>query len=1696
MNVNTEVFDRSVERGIAVSKFENGMVRKVVVASDARRDTAFGLFKGRALKKRDAAPFMKDFRAMQMESFKNINTSSERSLIDLIGNQLSFQAQSFETGVGEIWRINQPNRQIARDIVLRRPIFKERTLLEGWGDIAGIERKRTEGIIRAGLHDGWSMERMALEVRRKNPFKISKEQSKSLTTTAVTSVSAQADHAVFMANKESLRGWEYVALLDGKTTDICIHRDGQIYPVDDFTHLPPAHYRCRSVPMPVFKSWDGFVKLEGVAQVRRRNLLKLTPERVMLLDGVLAKKEHYNDWLTRQPFATKLRHLKDPKRVALFEAGKLPLKKFTDFEGNLVGITELRKLTDVVTPGDTARFALAKIKLDSLAIGASRIEDFLDDPVLTKNLKEYYLLQAGELDGTLSLTNYRGILLSTKSNNRRRVLNSLPTEKQAIYNPITHRYDDSRRYQPNAALLLNRMRQIETSPDLLDKDKAFITSFIKSLDGSMSMNERSVVADNLRILFVRQRKSGEGWTNFKAVANSQIKFDVINVSDTIENTLRKDGAFLRRLKLDNYIDPILGEIQLDDIHDNFLKNIFAKNKWEDRVVPKIAREMRPIFDSRIPLFVWSRLKRSDVDRFYMRLAHKLSMDAGPDRDQFAIELGRMLYNTANLNGTKQQWFTVGKSMLEAPAAKKLFTLDTFGVQKRRLKSRTGGKYFGPYYDTLSFNLRLTDPRLIEYSRLTRAIELGLRVSPTSDKNRLLIRPGFKTYFTKRAGFLYDTRIPITSSTSFYDFPVELVDKDLSRALNWTANAKYKIDPDFHSFVTTLLDFRDDKGRAAYFEDVNFFKKYLVSRGDSYERFKAMEWLRKKDASFSNNPFVDHRLRIYDRGLIGPQSGETFRPFLNTAKPEVLGREGYDTLRDQVGSFLGGMDAFFEGTSNSLTTSGRREIYDRLRPQLVEIGNLMLRGKPDDIRKILSSSVVQRVDPEELAKFYRFALEMAKVDNFLSTTVHKPFLEQRGFFQDGVWWGNGLALFDLNPLLVAARTRPVTNLAADKIFITPRETMARIDRGTFGVDFDAKVASADVSKPILVTKHPQGLDGYQIVDGNHRAFKLLAQQPPPAKLRVIEIPASVLDSAELDLSKVRTSFWIGAFDMDDIRAQLKSGEKYSDFNLKQLDHYYTSLALEQDASSSGAQIIAITTKNKQLAALSNVIQTKQKQRLYDEIAASTFRDPRFIELNKKLGLNERDLRKAAKAANMVTFYGAGERTAALNVEGKLAKILDIDGNLLVIRATERDQVLDQISARAARFKMHDPDTHKELQILRRRVKDTFDRGQDPGDDILEQLWFLDPETRTLVDKLSSQHERVVTPTDFKQVARIMSDLLAEQAPIAKTFTQFMGKLSQEYFENAKPAKSNFSFKSIAKSQVFGNKEKGFTLPDRVSEILGIKAGEPLSEKFLKGIGVWAPGNNLDILINGAELPGARRSGTTVFKLKLLGKKVIDGVEIFKDNKLPKKWTNAPWVNFDGKVIEQNFTQTFEERLTYKDADGNFVKNVLQIPQKTEATWWEQYVLNEGGHINDIVDITKARTAFAVNGNHSNDAVFVKQLHLWGADAGIETSTVHDAFFHNIAHMITARKGLRQIYADALPKNVIKKTLDEMRARGMPYAVYKRNLDEAIELGLIPVAGRSRINGKLLTEDDILKESDILEGLQDPPYENDTAWYGIG
>ena len=186
-------------------------------------------------------------------------------------------------------------------------------------------------------------------------------------------------------------------------------------------------------------------------------------------------------------------------------------------------------------------------------------------------------------------------------------------------------------------------------------------------------------------------------------------------------------------------------------------------------------------------------------------------------------------------------------------------------------------------------------------------------------------------------------------------------EDFVKALNWTSNTRYRVDDDMFDRSEKLITLRDDKGKAAFYDDHNEFKKFMASRDDTYGRMSAMRWARDNKADIRNIAFVDHRGRVYERGLISPQSGEAYRGFLSTSHKKPLGETGLRQLRDDVGAFLGGMSDELEGRFNSLTVSGRQSIANKWHNDLVDIGNLIIRRKPNDLRKLIVHPLVQQVE---------------------------------------------------------------------------------------------------------------------------------------------------------------------------------------------------------------------------------------------------------------------------------------------------------------------------------------------------------------------------------------------------------------------------------------------------------------------------------------------------------------------------------------------------------------------------------------------------------------------------------------------------------------------------------------------------------------------------------------------------------------
>jgi len=420
------------------------------------------------------------------------------------------------------------------------------------------------------------------------------------------------------------------------------------------------------------------------------------------------------------------------------------------------------------------------------------------------------------------------------------------------------------------------------------------------------------------------------------------------------------------------------------------------------------------------------------------------------------------------------------------------------------------------------------------------------------------------------------------------------------------------------------------------------------------------------------------------------------------------------------------------------------------------------------------------------------------------------------------------------------------------------------------------------------------------------------------------------------------------------------------NVDLLKKYKTQLMIENDASSSGAQIMGLSTGDRSISINSNVLATPQKNRLYDLVAMDTANDSDFLKIAalRDADIDWEDLAKAAKAQNMVSFYGAGEATQAANIEAKFSKVLSGKGFTVITKQevtslSERFSTLikqsDRIGANSVSL---------ELQAMKKELIELVNNNMPIGRSLLKEALVIHPDVADFATKLTNSGRGLIGPKEFEAVSKIMSKHLALRAPVTKNFTQFWNRAAKEYVRETQS-------------------------------------------------------------------------------------------------------TDIPWVTFDGKALKQTgYRVPTQQRIEFTDpVTGRKVANIYE----TTAT---------DGKLIGKSSIQRAGIGAGVNGNHMNDATLVRQFHLWGRKQNIETATIHDAFFTNIGHSDLAKDALRNIYADALDGETIRKTLKSMRDNGMTYKTYQRLLREAKFLGLIDPPNK-------ITRREILA-----------PVGTGEDWYGIG
>ena len=179
-----------------------------------------------------------------------------------------------------------------------------------------------------------SNEELVGKMNQLNPLQ--KKQAGTLIKTLVTHASVQARDIVLRNNESLFEGYEWVSVLDSRTSIICASRDGKVYPFSDDPEKspkPPAHFSCRSTITPRVRAGmeDRVAKRKGrpAEGAKGTTMTRATTT--------------YESWLKRQP-AWFQDDVLGVTRGKLFRRGDLSIGRFVDDRGKTLTLDELRRL--------------------------------------------------------------------------------------------------------------------------------------------------------------------------------------------------------------------------------------------------------------------------------------------------------------------------------------------------------------------------------------------------------------------------------------------------------------------------------------------------------------------------------------------------------------------------------------------------------------------------------------------------------------------------------------------------------------------------------------------------------------------------------------------------------------------------------------------------------------------------------------------------------------------------------------------------------------------------------------------------------------------------------------------------------------------------------------------------------------------------------------------------------------------------------------------------------------------------------------------------------------------------------------------------------------------------------------------------------------------------------------------------------
>lgn len=338
---NESLLDSTIAHQVGLTRLSTATVRKIIALVNRAEAEVIEKMKamdpGTTWSLKRLEKLLEALRNINQEAYDELTKSLDLELKELAAYEGEFQQAMLNGAAAVQLDIVTPTAAQLKAAVDARP-FQGRLLKEWYAQFTEASQQRLRGAIRMGFVEGETIDQMVRRIRgtatlryKDGITEITRRGAEALVRTAVNHTANVARTEVYKQNDSVIKGVQWVATLDGRTTLVCASRDGNLFPIDSGPR-PPAHINCRSTTVPVMKSW----KEMGI------NLSEAPEGTRASLDGQVAASTTYDKWLRGRSVAEQ-EDLLGVTKSKLFRSGGLTLDKFVDRNGAEYTLDELRR---------------------------------------------------------------------------------------------------------------------------------------------------------------------------------------------------------------------------------------------------------------------------------------------------------------------------------------------------------------------------------------------------------------------------------------------------------------------------------------------------------------------------------------------------------------------------------------------------------------------------------------------------------------------------------------------------------------------------------------------------------------------------------------------------------------------------------------------------------------------------------------------------------------------------------------------------------------------------------------------------------------------------------------------------------------------------------------------------------------------------------------------------------------------------------------------------------------------------------------------------------------------------------------------------------------------------------------------------------------------------------------------------------